>query len=69
MKFEEFEAEIWRRGYGIVAFNHYTVQEERRTYCVVLSRSCEKAFKAEGNRSELVFDSIIKQIKASESKH
>ena len=68
MKFEEFETEIWKRGYGIAAFNHYTVQKERYTYCVVLSRSCEKAFKGEGKCSEDVFDSIIKQMNISESK-
>jgi hypothetical protein len=68
MRFEKFETEIWKRGYGIAAFNHYTVQKERHTYCVVLSRSCEKAFKGEGRRSEDAFDSIIKQINISESK-
>jgi len=68
VKFEEFETEIWKRGYSIVAFNHYTIKKRRYTYCVVLSRSCEKAFKEEGKRSEDVFDSIIKQINLSESK-
>jgi hypothetical protein len=68
MKFEEFETEIWKRGYGVVAFNHYTVEKERYTYCVVLSRSCERAFKGESKRSEDVFDSIIRQINVSERK-
>ena len=63
MKFEDFEREIWKKGYGIAAFNHYSIKGERYTYCVVLSRDCERAFKAEEKNSEKAFDSIFEQIK------
>lgn len=62
MKFEEFERKVWEKGYGIAAMNHYTIGGKRRTYCVVLSRNKERAFQAEGENSEEVFESILNQI-------
>jgi len=64
MTFEELEETIWRRGYGIVACNHYTIEGQRRTYCVVLSRDNARAFKAEGHSSDAVFGEIVRQIDA-----
>ena len=62
MKFEEFEKAIWERGYGIAAMNHYTIQGEKYTYCVVISRNCERAFKSGKNSSCEGFKSIVDQI-------
>ncbi len=62
MKFEEFEKKIWRKGYGIVAMNHYTVRGKRYTYCVVLNRNKGKAFRAEAKNSEDAFEKIYAQI-------
>lgn len=62
MKFEEFEEEIWKRGYGITAFNHYSVNNERYSYCAILSRTSEKGIRAEGKSSEEVFNSIMKRL-------
>ena len=62
MKFEEFEKKIWEKGYGIVSMNHYTISGKRYTYCVVLSRNRERAFQAEAESSEDVFQNIYNQI-------
>ncbi len=62
MNFEEFEKKIWEKGYGIVAMNHYTKDGKRFTYCVVLSRDKDKAFQAEGENSEEVFEEIYNKI-------
>lgn len=68
MKYEEFEKELWEKGYGIVAMNHYTINGERHTYCVVLSRNKERAFQAEGISSGEVFQKIYNQIVDFEKK-
>lgn len=62
MKFEEFEKKIWKKGYGIVAMNHYTINGKRHTYCVVLSRNKERAFQSEAETSNKVFENIYNQI-------
>jgi hypothetical protein len=62
MKFEEFERKILERGYGIAAMNHYTINGKLHTYCVVLSRNKERAFQAEAENSEKVFDKIYNEI-------
>ena len=49
-------------GYGIVAMNHYTMNSERKTYCVVLNNNKKQAFKFEANNSEDVFENIYNQI-------
>jgi len=68
MKFEEFEKEVWKKGYGIVAMNHYTIGGKRRTYCVVLSRDKGRAFQSEGGSSEEVFEDIYKRATEFEKK-
>jgi hypothetical protein len=62
MKFEEFEKNILEKGYGIAAMNHYSINGKLYTYCVVLSRDTERAFKAEAENSEDLFDDIYNQI-------
>ena len=62
MNFEDFEKAIWDRGYGIAAMNHYTIKGKRYTYCVVVSRDCERAFKSEKNNFSDGFESIVDQI-------
>lgn len=62
MKFEEFEREVWKKGYGIVAMNHYTINNKRYTYCVVLGRDEERAFQDEAENSEKVFENIYRKI-------
>lgn len=62
MKFEEFEKFILEKDYGIAAMNHYFIKGELHTYCVVSSKDTERAFKAEGEKSEDVFGSIYNQI-------
>lgn len=62
VKFEEFEGKIWKRGYGIAAMNHYTINGQRLTYCVVLNRAKQRAFKSERENSEKVFEDIYNQI-------
>lgn len=62
MTFKKFEKAIWEKGYAIVAMNHYTIKNERRTYCVVLNRNKTKAFQAEAKNSEDVFENLYKQI-------
>ena len=49
-------------GYGIVAMNHYTMNSERKTYCVVLNNNKKQAFKFEADNSEDVFENIYNQI-------
>ena len=68
MKFEEFEKKIWENNYRIAAMNHYTVGGKRYTYCVVLNKSKSRAFKAEAENSEEVFESIYNQITNFEKK-
>jgi len=62
MDFEEFEKKILEKGYGIVAMNHYSMNRKRYLYCVVLSKDKEKAFQAEGENSQEVFEDIYNQI-------
>ncbi|MFH0928790.1 MAG: hypothetical protein V1818_00340 [Candidatus Aenigmatarchaeota archaeon] len=61
MKFEEFEKRIREMGYGIAAMNHYIFGGKNYTYCVVLGKN-DKAFQAEGESSEKVFEMIINKI-------
>lgn len=68
MKFEEFEAKIWEKGYGIVAMNHYTLGGKRFTYCVILDRNKKRAFQAEAENSEDVFKSILCQTENNQEK-
>ena len=62
MGFKEFEKEIWEKGYGITAMNHYMVSGKRHTYCVVLSKDKQRAFQFEAENSEEVFKSIYNQL-------
>jgi len=62
MKYDEFEKSIWKKGYGIVAMNHYTINGKRHTYCVILSRDEKRAFQSEAEDSEEVFESIYGKI-------
>jgi hypothetical protein len=62
MKFEEFEKKIREKGYGIAAMNHYNMGGKPYTFCVIFGKNKERAFKAEAEKSEDVFDSIISQI-------
>ena len=65
MKFEEFERKIWSAGYGIAAMNHYTMNGVRYTYCVLLHRETDSAFKEEGQHSEDVFEQLYERLTRS----
>lgn len=67
MKFEDFEKAIRERGYGIAAMNHYSIGGKHYTFCIVFGKDKEKAFKAEAESSEDVFETIVKQIAEFES--
>ncbi len=67
MNFEDFEEEIRDMGYGIVALNHYSIQDQRYTYCCILGENSTRAIKAQGMSSNEVFLSIIKQLDASQA--
>jgi hypothetical protein len=62
MKFEEFEKVIREKGYGIAAMNHYNMGGKPYTFCVIFGKNKERAFKAEAEKSEDVFESIVNQI-------
>ena len=67
MKFEEFEKRIRERGYGIAAMNHYSLNGKQYTFCVVLSKNDDKAFRAEAESSEEVFEILFNKITEAES--
>ena len=62
MTFEKFEIYIFEKGYGIVAMNHYSINNERHLYCVVMNKDGSKAIKAEGKKSVEVFQSIADKL-------
>ncbi len=62
MDFEEFEKKIEAYGFGIVAMNHYTLQGKRHLFCVILNSLTGTAFRAEGQISSEVFESLYEQI-------
>lgn len=63
MDFEEFEKKILEKGYGIVAMNHYFLNNKRHLFCAILNAKKQRAFKEEGENSEDVFENIYNQIK------
>lgn len=69
MNFEEFEKKILEKSYGIVAMNHYSIKGRRYLYCVVLSKNKERAFHAEGENSQQIFDCIYHKIINFENKN
>ena len=62
MKFEDFERIILEKDYRIVAMNHYKINGKLHTYCVILSKGDDRAFQAEGEGSEKVFENLYNQI-------
>jgi len=62
MNFEEFEKKIFEKGYGIVAMNHYFINNECHLFCVILNTKKQIAFKSEGENSYEVFENIYNQI-------
>ena len=68
MKFEEFEKAIREKGYGIAAMNHYRIGGKDCTFCIIFGKDKQRAFKAEGENSEQVFESIASQMNEFENK-
>ena len=68
MKFEEFELKIRERGYNIVGMNHYRQDNKCYTFCAILNTTTSRAFKAESEFSEYVFDELIEKVEVAENK-
>lgn len=58
MKFEDFEKFILSHGFSIVCLNHYFLNQEKYTFCVILNPTTNKAFKSEGKDSNEIFDEL-----------
>lgn len=66
MKFENFEKQIWKRGYGIAALNHYFCKTTYYTYCAIFNKNEKRGLAAEDTTSEKVFDTLFEQLKKME---
>ncbi len=66
MTFEKFEGIISKHGYGIVAMNYYTLNQNRFLYCVILNQDESNAIKGENKKSSLVFQEIVEKLLKNE---
>ncbi len=67
MSFEDFEFAISERGFSIVCLNHYWLNNQRYTFCAILNSTSNKAFKAEGKDSDVVFDELYVKVTGVDS--
>lgn len=62
MNFEEFEKKLLEQGYAVVGMNHYYLKNKLHLFCAILNTKKQIAFKAEGENSKEVFETLYNQI-------
>jgi len=68
MNFEEFDKELIKFGYGIVAMNHFDLKGQRFIYCAIFNKKENKAYVEEDVKSSDLFRTLIEKIKKDMNK-